>query len=219
MTTYEAVVFDNDGVLVELTDMTVLRRAARAAFADHGISDPPDEFVEHAANGDLDSLAGIEADFDLSLAAYWASRERQAIDLQCSAIENGGKPLYDDVRALADIPGRKAVVSNNQHDTVQFIVDHYGLGEHFEHVVGREPTLEGASKRKPETDYLDSVLHGLDTRKALYVGDSPKDVEVAHRAGIDSAFLRRDHRTETVLDHDPTYDVETLRALADALGD
>ncbi|QPV63331.1 HAD family hydrolase [Halosimplex litoreum] len=217
--TYDAVVFDNDGVLVELTEMDVLRRAARAAFEDHGVADPPEPLVEHAANGNLDDLARVEDDLDLALADYWASREDHAVAHQTDAIESGEKPLYDDVTALADLSHRKAVVSNNQHGTVQFIVDHYGLGDHFEHVAGRDPTLAGARRRKPETHYLDAALDELGTRDAVYVGDSPKDVEVAHRAGVDSAFLRRSHRTDTVLDREPTYEVETLTALAERLAD
>ncbi|WP_123533526.1 HAD family hydrolase [Halosimplex salinum] len=218
MTTYEAVVFDNDGVLVELTEMDLLRRVAREAFATHGVDDPPEAHVDHAARGDLDGLAAIEDSFDIALADYWASREDHAVRHQCEAIRAGEKPLYDDVSALGDLPHRKAVVSNNQHETVEFIVDHFGLGDHFEHVAGRDPTVEGARRRKPETHYLDAALDALGTRDALYVGDSPKDVEVAHRAGVDSAFLRRDHRADTVLDREPTFEVETLTALADALG-
>lgn len=217
MTTYEAVVFDNDGVLVRLTEMEVLRRAARAAFADHGVDDPPETLVDHAANGDLDALAAVEPSLDLSLDDYWASREERAIEHQREAIRSGEKPLYDDISALQDLPHRKAVVSNNQHGTVEFIVDHYGLDDHFEHVAGREHTLDGALKRKPEPHYLDRALDELGTRDALYVGDSPKDVEVAHRAGVDSAFLRREHRADTVLDHEPTYEVQTLTALAETL--
>ncbi|QLH78085.1 HAD family hydrolase [Halosimplex rubrum] len=219
MTTYEAVVFDHDGVLVELTEMDLLRRAARAAFDDHGVADPPEAFVEHATHENLDELARIEDDLDLPLAEYWASREEHAVAHQCDAVESGAKPLYDDVTALADLPHRKAVVSNNQHETVRFVVDHYDLGDHFEHVVGRDPTLDGARRRKPETHYLDAALDELGTREALYVGDSPKDVAVAHRAGVDSAFLRRSHRAGTVLDREPTYEVETLTGLAETLAD
>lgn len=214
MTTYDAVVFDNDGVLVELTETDLLRRAARDAFADHGIADPPAALVERAARGDLDDLAAVEDDLDVSLADYWASREEHATRRQCEAMASGDKPLYDDVAALDDLPHRMAVVSNNQHDTVRFVVDHYGLGEHFEHVVGRDPTLEGARRRKPETHYLDRALDELGTRDAVYVGDSPTDVEVAHRADVDSAFLRREHRADTVLDSEPTYEVASLTELA-----
>jgi HAD superfamily hydrolase (TIGR01549 family) len=219
VTTYESVVFDHDGVLVELTEIDLLRRAARAAFEDHGVADPPETLVEHATHENLDELARIEDDLDIALADYWASREDHAIAHQTDAVADGAKPLYDDVTALGDLPHRKAVVSNNQHDTVRFVVDHYDLGDHFEHVAGRDPTLDGARRRKPETHYLDAALDELGTRDALYVGDSPKDVEVAHRAGVDSAFLRRSHRADTVLDREPTYEVETLTALADRLAD
>ncbi|MFC7139160.1 HAD family hydrolase [Halosimplex aquaticum] len=219
MTTYEAVVFDNDGVLVELTESELLRRVARRAFEDHGIEDPPEDLVECAADGDIDGLAAVEDELDLPLADYWATREERAVRHQCEAIENGDKPLYDDVTALADLSHRMAVVSNNQHGTVEFIVEHHGLADHFEHVAGREPTLDGARRRKPETHYLDRALDELGTRDAVYVGDSPKDVEVAHRAGVDSAFLRRDHRADTALDREPTYEVETLTDLVDALAE
>ncbi|WP_459192185.1 HAD family hydrolase [Halosimplex sp. J119] len=219
MTTYEAVVFDNDGVLVELTETELLRRIARRAFEDHGIDDPPEELVRYAADGDLDGLAAVEAELGLSLAEYWATREERAVRHQREAIENGDKTLYDDVTALADLSQQLAVVSNNQHGTVEFIVEHYGLEEHFEYVVGREHTVAGARRRKPETHYLDSALDELGTREALYVGDSPKDVEVAHRAGVDSAFLRRAHRADTVLDDEPTYELETLTDLLDAIAE
>ncbi|MEF8853039.1 MAG: hypothetical protein V5A28_11590 [Haloarculaceae archaeon] len=59
MADYDAVVFDNDGVLVELTPMDELRAAVRDAFADVGVEDPDEDLVELAADHeDLDALAG-----------------------------------------------------------------------------------------------------------------------------------------------------------------
>jgi phosphoglycolate phosphatase len=142
----------------------------------------------------------------------------QGAERSRAAIRDGAKPLYDDVAALGDLPGRTAVVSNNQHATVEFIVDHYELTEHFDHVAGREPHLDGAYRRKPEAHYIERALDALGTRDALYVGDSPKDVTAAHRAGIDSAFVERPHREGIALDRAPTHRVADLRDLADRLG-
>lgn len=217
MTDYDAVVFDNDGVLVELTDIEVLRTAARDAFADVGIDSPAERFVDNAVGGKLDGLAAMEDEHGVPVEEFWAAREQRAIERQREAIENGGKPLFDDVAALRELPQRLGVVSNNQHATVEFIVDHYGLGDLFETVHGREPTYEGAVRRKPETDYLDEALDVLGTRDALYVGDSPKDVTTAHRAGLDAAFVRRPHRRPADVDREPTYRVESLRELVDRL--
>ncbi|PSQ14696.1 hypothetical protein BRC99_02630 [Halobacteriales archaeon QS_7_69_60] len=49
---------------------------------------------------------------------------------------------------------------------------------------------------------------------ALYVGDSGSDVVAAHRAGLDSAFLRRPHVRDAELPADPTHEVETLHEVA-----
>mgnify|MGYP000235868623 CR=1 FL=1 len=218
-TEYDAVVFDNDGVLVELTEMDLLRRAARRAFADHGVADPPEAFVDHAANGDLEALSAVEESLNISLAEYWASREDHAATHQCEAVETGEKPLYEDVAELRRLDATLAVVSNNQHDTVAFIVDHHGLDDLFEHVAGRQPTVDGARRRKPEPHYLDRALDELGTTDALYVGDSPKDIVAADRAGVDSAFLRRGHRRDAALDREPTHEFASLTGLVDALTD
>lgn len=156
VTDYDAVVFDNDGVLVELTPMDTLRGAVREAFADVGVDDPDPEFVELAAvSEDIDALERVECRYDVSIDATY----------------------------------------------------------------GREPTVAGAHRRKPDTDYLDRALSDLGTRDALYVGDSETDVETARRAGVDSAFLRRPHRTDATLSVEPTDEFDSLAALVDALGD
>jgi len=217
MSGYDAVVFDNDGVLVELTDSDVLRDAARAAFADVGVDDPAPRFLDHAVNGDLDGLGPIEREYGVPVSEYWPARERRAIEHQRADIRDGGKPLFDDVAALADLPHRLGVASNNQHETVSFIVDHYGLSDRFDTVYGREPTVAGAARRKPDPHYVDAALADLDATNALYVGDSPKDIVAAKRAGADSAYIRRPHRDAADPGVEPTYRVTSLRELGDEL--
>jgi phosphoglycolate phosphatase len=217
MPSYDAVIFDNDGVLVGLTDGDLLDVAAREAFESCGVSDPDEDHVKAARHADLDGLAAIEDVYDVDPATVWEARDQQAIERQCAAIANGGKPLFDDVEALYDLPTRLGVVSNNQHETVNFVVDHYGLEHLFETVIGRDPTWEGVQNKKPDPYYLDQALEELDAEDALYVGDFPKDVAVAHRAGIDSAYLVRPHRDQYDLDHEPTYRVESLSELVTEL--
>jgi len=45
------------------------------------------------------------------------------------------------------------------------------------------------------------------------VGDDESDVVAAHRAGIDSAFIRRPHRRDADLDVEPTYVIDDLHDL------
>jgi len=217
MSRYDAVVFDNDGVLVELTDTVVLRDAAREAFVDVGVDDPDPTFLDHAVNGTLDGLDAIEDEYGVAVSEYWSAREHRAIEHQRADIRDGGKPLFDDVAALRELPHRMGVASNNQHETVSFIVEHYGLSDVFETVYGREPTVAGAARRKPDPHYVDVALADLSAKNALYVGDSPKDVVAAERAGADSAYIRRPHRSEVEPEIEPTYRVASLRELVDVL--
>ena len=220
MTSYDAVVFDNDGVLVELTPMDVLRTAVRDAFADVGVTDPRDRLVELAADHeDLDALEPLESEHGVPLDEFWEARERRAIERQQALVRSGGKPAYEDLQRITELDATLGVVSNNQQATVDAIVDHYGLRDAVTTVYGREPTVAGARRRKPDTHYLDRALADLGATDALYVGDSEKDVVTAHRAGIDSAFLRRPHRSDLELSVAPTYEFDSLDALVDALGD
>lgn len=218
MTAYDAVVFDNDGVLVELTPMDVLRSAVRDAFADVGVTDPDPQLVELAADHeDLAALETVETEHGVALDAFWEARERRAIEHQQALVRDGDKPAYDDLHRITELDAALGVVSNNQQATVDTVVDHYDLREAVGTVYGREPTVAGARRRKPDTHYLDRALADLDTTDALYVGDSETDVLTAQRAGIDAVFLRRPHRADLNLSVTPTDEFDSLDALVDHL--
>jgi len=214
---YDAVVFDNDGVLVELTDRELLAEAVQAAFAHFDVS-VDDATAREMVAADAPPDEAFEREYGIDPAAFWERREAIASEFQREAIRAGEKALYDDVEVVSRLPHRTGVVSNNQHETIDFILDHHDIGRHFETAYGRVPTLAGANRKKPDPSYIEQALDDLDTRAALYVGDSEKDVVAAHRAGIDSAFLRRDHRADLDLSVEPTHEVADLYELADRLG-
>jgi len=214
---YDAVVFDNDGVLIELTDEQLLAEAVRDTFAEFDVTVDHERALAMATR-DQPPDETLEREFDVDPERFWQRREANASAVQREAIRRGEKALYDDVAALGELDARLAVVSNNQHETVEFIVEHHGLDDHFETVYGREPTLAGARRKKPDPSYIEQALDDLGTRSALYVGDSEKDVVAAQRAGIDSAFVRRSHRADLDLGAEPTHEVRDLAELADRLG-
>lgn len=214
---YDAVVFDNDGVLIELTDRGLLAEAVHETFAAFDVT--VDEAVaREMVAADDPPGDDFEAEYGIDPAAFWERREKTASQYQREAIRTGEKDLYDDFDAVTALPHRIGVVSNNQHATVEFILDHHDLADHFETAYGRVPTLAGANRKKPDPSYIEQALDDLNTRSALYVGDSEKDVVAAHRAGIDSAFLRRPHRADLDLSVEPTHEVTDLYDLADRLG-
>jgi phosphoglycolate phosphatase-like HAD superfamily hydrolase len=57
----------------------------------------------------------------------------------------------------------------------------------------------------------------LGVSNPLFVGDSASDVQVAENAGLDSVFLRREHRADYDLPVEPTYELESLVGLRSLL--
>ncbi|MEF8841201.1 MAG: HAD-IA family hydrolase [Haloarculaceae archaeon] len=131
----------------------------------------------------------------------------------------GRKRPYEEVRdALGTIGARFGLVSNNQHHTVGYALDRFGLEGSFETAYGRGHTVDALRRRKPDPHYIDRALSDLGTRDAVYAGDSGVDVDAVARAGVDSAFVRRDHRADYRLPVEPDYEVADLTELVDLLG-
>lgn len=229
---YDAVVLDTDGVLTERTSSEVWRAAARAAFAEFGV-DPTTEGVDGVRHGSLSRIRRVCELHDVPVESFWSRHEARAATAQRRALEAGRKPLYDDVEALFDLGCDLAIVSNNQHRTVEHVLDVHGLDGLFSVVYGREPSLDAVQRTKPSPHYVRRALDDLDidlgsigdagsgaghegdrgSGNALYVGDSNVDVLAARRAGIDSAFVRRPHRRGYELAAEPTYEFESLHDL------
>ena len=210
MAEYEAIVFDNDGVLVEPSDRAVIVDAVVDTFRAFGVE--VERSVEERTVEEGVDLTAFAREHGLNPEALWHHRELTVSLAQQAHTRDGGKQVYDDVAALADIECPLGLVSNNQHATIEFLLAYHALPA-FETAQGRTPTLAGAGSRKPNPDYLQQALDELGTSDALYVGDSETDIVAAHRAGVDAAFLRREHVAETALSVDPELEVETLREL------
>jgi phosphoglycolate phosphatase len=217
---YDALLFDNDGVLLERTgdDRTAFEGAVRSAFREHGVDSPDPDHVRNLVYGvsvpyvsDVCDTYGIDRD------SFWRARDEACSRVQRDAIRNGEKGLYPDVEVLNDLPGPMGVVSTNQQPTLAFAYDHLQAPS-FDVVRGRPMTVESLQRKKPEPYYLDAVLEELGAKTALYVGDSEHDVVAAHNAGVDSAFVRRSHNSDTSLSVTPTYEIDSLRDLPAIVG-
>lgn len=208
---YDAVLFDNDGVLTAMTDDEVLKRAVREAFRDMGVSDPdPADVTRLIVGVTPELLTDIATKYGLDPAAFWHRREIRASLVQEREILAGRKPLFEDFAALADITLPMGIVSSNQHRTIEAILDHNGIRDRFGTYYGRGMAVESLSRKKPATYYVDLAVSDLGARNPLFVGDSESDIQAAHAAGMDSVFIRRDHRADHELSIKPTYEIRSL---------
>ncbi|AFZ73286.1 HAD family hydrolase [Natronobacterium gregoryi] len=213
-TAYDAIVFDNDGVLTTPTDYDVLIDAVHDAFVSVGVPEPPTDHVETLISPDVPTLRRVANEHGLEPNELWNARERAAIDAQLEEMRAGRKRPYDDVAALVALETPTAIVSNNQHRTIENVLEEFELTEYgFDIWYGREPTVRGIERKKPTPYYLESAIEELGASNPLYVGDSQVDVLAADNAGVDSAFIRRDHRLDYELSVEPEYEIESLSVL------
>lgn len=216
MSRYDAVLFDNDGVLVHPPAQDTQLEAARDAFEAMGVEGADDAHLTGVVKGvTVDLLDEVCAAYDLNSDAFWAAREHHDERSQLDAFREGVRGCYDDVAAIEEIAHDCGVVSNNHHSTVEFILDFFELRSLFETFYGREKTVESLRLKKPNPHYIDRALSDLGADTALYVGDTESDVVAAHEANVDSAFVRRSHCRDVDLSVTPTYEVESLYGVAE----
>lgn len=214
---YESVVFDVDGVLLQrhADHPDVYGEAVAEAFRAFDADPPAADVEEFIGSATVEGMRAVCERHGVDFETFWPERERRVSRLQQRMMEDGERVLYDDCSVLPELAETHplGLVSNNQRETIRHMVRHFALEDHFETVYGRDPHVEGFERMKPETHYLERALDDLGTRSALYVGDSAADVIAARRAGLDSAFVWRDHREGYELPEEPTYEIDRLTEL------
>lgn len=216
---YDGVVFDMDGVLVEPSTPDVMREASVRTFETCGIPDPPAEAVEAITYSiDPAEFDQLCASHDLQPDVFFRTRDAHACRAQIRAAHDGGKAPYDDVAVLADLDEPMGVVSSNQQATVDYLLGHYGFAGHFEVAYGRPPTVADLHRKKPHPHFLELAMADLGVSNPLFVGDSESDVIAARNAGVDAAFVRREHCADVRLSVEPEHDLAGLDELADLIG-
>ena len=88
--------------------------------------------------------------------------------------------------ALAQIGGRKSTATTKGTPTTRLVLERFGLLPYFDHVQGTD-----GFPAKPNPDVIFKALEGLggSPEQCLFVGDSPADIEAAHRAGVKSCAV------------------------------
>jgi len=194
----QAVIFDLDGTLVDsLADIAASTNAClvRAGLATHD-DDAIRSFVGHGIGALVDQALGergTPARVQSMLSAIRAHYHDHCIDRT--------RP-YPGIEAVLDALHRGgtqlAVVSNKPHGMTQRIVDALLPDVAFGFVTGERPAVP----RKPDPTGLLLACAALQAppSRALYVGDTPVDIEAARAAGVRSAAVTWGFRDRHLLE-------------------
>ena len=151
---YQSVIFDVDGVLLRhpTNDTDVYADMVAETFRSFNIS-PSDSDVEafFGASKTIGKMKQVCECHNIDLETFWAEREQRSSKLQQQMMEDGERDLYEDCTVLSTLAQTHdlGLVSTNQQETIEFMIDHFDLDGCFEAVYGREPTIEGFQRVKP----------------------------------------------------------------------
>lgn len=177
--TKRLVILDCDGVLFDSSAANVAFYNAILERMDRPPLDAEGEVLAHWM-GSPQLIAKLFAD---DPAAHRAARAL-ARDLDYTPYLYLMQPVPELAETLRWIRERSATaLATNRGSTVPQLLEHFGLGAHFDLVVG----THHVARPKPAPDMLLHCLEhfALEPPDAVFVGDSPTDRDAAHAAGMD----------------------------------
>jgi phosphoglycolate phosphatase len=185
MGAYDLIVFDWDGTLMDSTGL--IARSLQNACADLELPVPSDRDARFVIGLGLDdTLRHVAPGLDEERARRLAERYRHHF----LAREGFEAPLYEGVREmLADLHGRGrrlAVATGKARRGLERVLDATGLRPWFE---ATRCADEGFSKPHPDMLLMLLDITGVQPRRAVMVGDTTHDLELAANAGIDAVAV------------------------------
>lgn len=192
---YELVIFDWDGTLMDSTRL--IARCLQAACADVGAPVPSQEEALYVIGLNVaDTLDRVVPALDREARARLAERYRHHF----LASEHEA-PLYGGVpEMLADLHGRGrrlAVATGKARRGLDRALAATGLGRWFE---ATRCADEGFAKPHPGMLLALLDLTGVEPGRALMVGDTTHDLELAANAGVDAVAVHYGAHAPQLLD-------------------
>jgi phosphoglycolate phosphatase len=178
---YELVIFDWDGTLMDSTG--VIAASLQDACRDVGIAVPSERDARFVIGlGLVDSFNHVAPGLDHEGQRRLSERYRHHFLARESEM-----PLYDGVRdMLADLHARGrrlAVATGKARRGLDRVLDATGLRPWFE---ATRCADEGFSKPHPDMLLMLMEITGVAPRRAIMVGDTTHDLELAANAGVDA---------------------------------
>jgi phosphoglycolate phosphatase len=191
---YELLVFDWDGTLMDST--ALIAESLRSACRDVGVAVPSERDARFVIGlGAADTFRHVAPALDEDGRRRLTERYRHHF-----LAREHEAPLYEGVREmLCDLHGRGrrlAVATGKARRGLDRALDATGLARWFE---ATRCADEGFAKPHPDMLLMLMDLTGVEPRRALMVGDTTHDLELAANAGIDAVAVSYGAHDEELL--------------------
>lgn len=185
-TKYDGLIFDIDGVLVDVSKSyrEAIRQTAGYFLGRNVVVSEVDAVKNKVGmNNDWDATYALIDNPDIS---YDAVKEYfQKIYL--GGLINKEKLLISkkELELLKNKYKKLGIATGRPKTEAEYVIKKNRLEKIFNCVVA----LENVEKSKPSPDSLLAVIKKLGLKRTVYIGDSPSDVMAADKAGIPSIFV------------------------------
>ena len=175
----KAILFDLDGTILDTRDV-ILNSMQNAYIQVLGRETLP-------TDKELLSLVGIPLKVQMGMLSADKGDELYDAYLEHNkkvqdSMMKGFDGTAETLALLRERGLRLGIVTSKRHEAAQHGLEHMGLADYFELLLGADDTVD----HKPEPGpLLDAArLLGLDVKECAYVGDSPYDMRSARSAGM-----------------------------------
>jgi phosphoglycolate phosphatase len=194
---YELIVFDWDGTLMDST--ALIAASLQSACRDVGAPVPSDRDARFVIGLNLaDTLAHVAPGLDP------ARQERLIERYRHHFLASDESPLFEGIpELLRELRGqgrRLAVATGKARRGLDRALAATGLGEFFE---ATRCADEGFAKPHPDMLLMLMDITGVEPRRALMVGDTTHDLELAANAGVDAVSVSYGAHDVKLLDTRP----------------
>jgi phosphoglycolate phosphatase len=195
---YDLVIFDWDGTLMDST--RVIATSLQSACADVGIAVPAESDARFVIGlGLVDTFNHVAPGLDEEGRRRLSDRYRHHF-----LAREHEAPLYEGVREmLSELHGkgkRLAVATGKARRGLERVLDASGLRPWFE---ATRCADEGFAKPHPDMLLMLLDMTGVEPKRALMVGDTTHDLELAANAGIDAVAVSYGAHDEKLLSTRP----------------
>ncbi|MBQ3326964.1 MAG: HAD hydrolase-like protein [Clostridia bacterium] len=190
-----AVLFDWDGTVADTRPG--IFNSVRYAIGQYGIADKPDDelryFIGPPLYDGFEHVFGVSPELANELTDTYRVYYRDKGIFECNVYEGVG----DLLRELHDAGVKTAVVSSKPKEFLDRLVEHFGLAEHLDAVVG--PAMDNHNSNK--TVLVNQALKELMLLPSTVamIGDRHFDMEGAKAAGVSAVGVLYGYGTEEEL--------------------